>query len=665
MDEAAIKQTFSTSTHAELLLRAIEAVELTAHHAFFSASESKVEDAQAPGATLNAQQMELPQQAAHGNPGTRASICASNACLASSISLLEVVHTLIEETTAQSAVQRESRWNKLALDTKTAGRAAYRAALVLLGPTATRFDSEPLVPQIAVPSVHAALTQEMKVQAKQRILRSHWNRANAAGISAGDLIEFLRSMAKGADRGVHGAVPAPSTYGERPAAAFSSAATSRFHHWEHQMNRILIVEDEGIIALSISNTLTRLGYDVVGIAGSWKEAIRLAQLEGPDLVLMDINLGDGPDGIETAALISNDGLTAVIYLTAYSEDATLVRARETEPYGFLLKPFSERELHATIQMALGRLRCDIELAAKEQTFRLALDAADMGVWELDIESNRLERHGPTHGPLSVLGDSFDGSWDGFLNYVAPEDRDAVHQARTDAVYQGGLMSVEFRGLNANGTKPWLRTQARIYGQPGAAAPQRLIGVTQDIASQRRQDADLHQAAALFHGTHDAAFIADENLQLLAVNKAFSVITGHTAADVIGMQIGKWLLRADESQPPLDLMAVLDSSGQWQGELVGMRQCGVEFPAWLTVTRLPVPAGVDEKRIVGTFCDLASLSQADARKFHQEHFDALTGLPNRSHGVEQLQLGIKNDFVLWSAALVGGAFGDPMGSKNLD
>jgi PAS domain S-box-containing protein len=646
---------------SELLARAIEAVELAAHHAFFSTPGSDGHDIQASSTHTDAQR-ELFRRSDHRETSTWASICASNSCLESSISLLEVVHTLIDEPDAQvTAYQQESRWNKLAVDTKTAGRAAYRAALVLLDPLAATAESETsLTENLGTKLDIASPLRVENAHAKQVTLSSHWKSCKAAGVSARDVIEFMRPIAKQEASSTASAVPVnregdyarpvlparPGTQDPNP----SPSASHRFHNRGLAMSRILIVEDEGIIALSIKQTLTRLGYSVVGIAGTSEEAIRLAELERPSLVLMDINLGANGDGIDTAALIAGEAQTAIIYLTAYSEDATLVRARETGPYGFLLKPFSERELHATIQMALERHRCDIEIAAKEQTFRLALDAADMGVWELDIESDRLERHGLTDGLLGVQAHSFDGSWNGFLEHVAPEDRDAVRKARFDAVYANGLMAVEFRGVGVDGTKPWLRAQGRVYGQPGATAPQKLIGVTQDIAAQRREGAELHQAAALFRGMHEAAFVADERLRILAVNKAFSEITGHAAADVIGMQIGQWLLRADEAHPSFDLLAELDSHGRWRGEMIGMRQSGIHFSTWLSATRMPGPAGSVNRQIVGTFSDLSTLRAPDLLQLRHERFDTLTGLPNRSLRVEALQRGISDDFELWGAAL---------------
>ena len=112
--------------------------------------------------------------------------------------------------------------------------------------------------------------------------------------------------------------------------------------------QILVVEDEGIIAKDIQNILKSMGYAVPAIASSGEGAIKKAAETFPDLVLMDIVLGGHMDGVEAAEQIRDRFDIPVVYLTAYADNKTLQRAKITEPYGYILKPFSERELHTTI-----------------------------------------------------------------------------------------------------------------------------------------------------------------------------------------------------------------------------------------------------------------------------------------------------------------------------
>jgi len=125
-----------------------------------------------------------------------------------------------------------------------------------------------------------------------------------------------------------------------------------------QTPRILVVEDERIVALHLRQQLIKLGYEVPGAAVTGDQALRGIEESRPDLVLMDIHIKGAMDGIATASRIPPAYRIPVIYLTAYSEEATLRRASTTNPYGYLLKPFSERELHAMIQVTLARCRAE-------------------------------------------------------------------------------------------------------------------------------------------------------------------------------------------------------------------------------------------------------------------------------------------------------------------
>src|SRR5664279_4000518 len=123
-------------------------------------------------------------------------------------------------------------------------------------------------------------------------------------------------------------------------------------------SRIMVVEDERIVAFDLKQRLMGLGYDVTAIASSGAEALRQFELTQPDCVLMDIRIDGDMDGIETATRLSKISSVPVVYLTAHSEESTIERARKTVPHGYLLKPFTEREMHATIQMAIERHRFD-------------------------------------------------------------------------------------------------------------------------------------------------------------------------------------------------------------------------------------------------------------------------------------------------------------------
>ncbi|MFA4823639.1 MAG: response regulator [Methanoregula sp.] len=143
---------------------------------------------------------------------------------------------------------------------------------------------------------------------------------------------------------------------------------------EDKKIKILVVEDEKLIALDIQESLMKLGYDVPGIAISGEGALDAVQKEKPDIVLMDIYLGGSLDGIQAAKIIRDRDNLPVIYLTAYSDTDTLKKACDTTPYGYLLKPFDGQQARASIEMALGKHAVEEKLKYSERTKNVLLNA---------------------------------------------------------------------------------------------------------------------------------------------------------------------------------------------------------------------------------------------------------------------------------------------------
>ncbi len=127
---------------------------------------------------------------------------------------------------------------------------------------------------------------------------------------------------------------------------------------------ILIAEDEKIIALDLSGTLQKLGYNIVGIAATGKDIFDLIESSNPNLVMMDIMLEGSMTGIEAANIVSRKYGLPVVYLTALTDEETLQKAKRTDAFGYVLKPYDERTLHSSIEMALYKHKVDQELQIK-------------------------------------------------------------------------------------------------------------------------------------------------------------------------------------------------------------------------------------------------------------------------------------------------------------
>ncbi len=124
---------------------------------------------------------------------------------------------------------------------------------------------------------------------------------------------------------------------------------------------VLVIEDEAIVSKDIQHSLKKLGYNVVGSASTGEKAIELAIELKPDIVLMDIMLKGQMTGIEAAEEIKSRMNVPVIYLTAYADENTLSKAKVTEPYGYIIKPFKEIDIHTSIEMAIYKHQKEMEV----------------------------------------------------------------------------------------------------------------------------------------------------------------------------------------------------------------------------------------------------------------------------------------------------------------
>ncbi len=139
---------------------------------------------------------------------------------------------------------------------------------------------------------------------------------------------------------------------------------------------VLVVEDESIVSKDIQYSLKKLGYNVVGAASTGEKAFELAKTTNPDIILMDIMLKGNINGIETAERVKKELQIPVIYLTAYADEATLAKAKVTEPYGYIIKPFKEVDLHTSIEMALYKFSKEKEVLSQRDLLYSLIESKD-------------------------------------------------------------------------------------------------------------------------------------------------------------------------------------------------------------------------------------------------------------------------------------------------
>lgn len=147
----------------------------------------------------------------------------------------------------------------------------------------------------------------------------------------------------------------------------------------HKGMKILVVEDEALAATGIMDMLSGFGYSALGPALTGEEAIKRCEQERPDLVLMDIRLKGSLDGIAAATEIKTKFQIPVVYITAHSDMDTIERVKKTEPYGYILKPFGERDLYLTVELAVNKYQAEKQNSKRETWFSTILRSIGDGV----------------------------------------------------------------------------------------------------------------------------------------------------------------------------------------------------------------------------------------------------------------------------------------------
>ncbi len=150
---------------------------------------------------------------------------------------------------------------------------------------------------------------------------------------------------------------------------------------------VLVVEDESIVSKDIQHSLKKLGYHVVGAASTGEQAVELAREHVPDIILMDIMLKGEMSGIDAAEAIRKEANIPVIFLTAYADESTLAKAKVTQPYGYIIKPFKEIDIHTSIEMALYKHKKEAEVLKERDMLYALVENKDSNKDILFVKSN--------------------------------------------------------------------------------------------------------------------------------------------------------------------------------------------------------------------------------------------------------------------------------------
>jgi PAS domain S-box-containing protein len=310
-----------------------------------------------------------------------------------------------------------------------------------------------------------------------------------------------------------------------------------------ETSSILIVEDEFIIAKDIQISLENMGYVVCAIVSSGEEAITKAKKEKPDLVLMDIILKGAIDGIEAARQIRSLFKIPIVYLTAYADENTLEKAKITEPYGYILKPFNNRELNTTIEIALYKNKMGKKVIESEERFKfLAENMADI-VWTLDLNfqttyvSPSIEK---------VLGFTpAERKQQTLEEMVTPESLKRIVEAFSQELElekmnaePDRVLTMEVEYYHKNGTIVWIESNIKGMREPDG----KLIGIygsSRDITERKRAEMALVESEKKYRLLADNAadVIYTVNLEtenITYASPSIKKMLGYTAEECLSL-----------------------------------------------------------------------------------------------------------------------------------
>jgi PAS domain S-box-containing protein len=351
---------------------------------------------------------------------------------------------------------------------------------------------------------------------------------------------------------------------------------------------LFIVEDEQIVAEDLKETLIDLGFTVAGIEKSGEVAIEKVNQIHPDIVLMDIHLAGTMDGIETAGHIRSRFNIPIIYLTAYADKELIERAKITEPYGYILKPYVERELNSVIEMALYKHSVDEKVKEHDRTIRALINATPDAMLLLDNDGDVL---GANDTMAKRLNRKADDLLHVTVNDLLQTGSITVRMAEEERIARTGkpvhfVEEVRSRWFENNlypifdsqGTV----TKIAIYSHDITARKEAEHEREQLNAQLSKEREELLKFTAAFDGMDDCVVITNSSGQIDYANTAFEKKFGYTRAEIRGEHFSK--LQAPENQFVISKEKFInDTKLVWTGNFFARSKFGVKFPTTLKST----------------------------------------------------------------------------------
>lgn len=426
--------------------------------------------------------------------------------------------------------------------------------------------------------------------------------------------------------------------------------------------RVMIVEDQAIIAADLEASLKNLGYESCGIENTAEKALKVIEKEQPDAVLMDIVLKGQMDGIEAAEIIRSRWQIPVIFCTGYADESRLQKAKLTLPFGYILKPFDERNIKVTFEMALYIAEVDTQRQKVEEDLRVHQVELEQQNEELQRVQLGLETARDKYSDLydfapvgyftvskkglieeaNLSGASLLGVERGQLNkkpffrFIAPDFQDVFYIHHNRVLETGIKQTCELKLMQKQGTS--FAAQLESIAVPDDQGNfNRIRTAVLDITGRKKDERALKESKEKFKSIssslNDALITINHTGEITYWNQVASEIFGYNPEEVLGQDLHRLLVPQKYMDAFKKGFQMFSKTGAGAAvdktlELSALRKDGTQFPIELSLASYQVNG---KWNAVGTIRDITDRKSAD-----QEKEKLISGLRKALKEVKQLR-----------------------------